>query len=195
MNKEKRLFYALFGVLICSMIVTEGLLLSEGRWREAVPLHLCSISAIAAALLALGRRQFLLNFLWYLGMPGAALALLFPAPAVSFCQTWMNASYFTTHALILLIPICRMISGMRPETGKIWRMMLVLLGIAGAAAAANSAFKTNFLFLSLPPAGTPLESVFSFGAPVYRLMLFVIMLLCCLMMDWVAGKFCCKTPE
>ena len=36
-----------------------------------------------AVALALRPRQATLDFLWYLGIPGAALALVFPAPAVS----------------------------------------------------------------------------------------------------------------
>lgn len=67
---------AVLGVLLgASLGVTLALLLLEGRWQEAIPLHLCSLSALAAIWLAFSPRQPLLNFLWYLGMPGAALAL------------------------------------------------------------------------------------------------------------------------
>jgi len=195
MKREKMLLHVLCAMLVCSMVVTEGLLVLQGRWREAVPLHLCSISAIAAALLALFSWPFLLDFLWYLGMPGAALALIFPAPASSVCQPLLNISYFMTHALILLIPLCRMALGMRPQKGKTLQMMLLLLGLAGLAAAANSALGTDFLFLSYPPAGTPLETVFRFGYPLYVLTLFAVMLLCCMGMDAAAGRICRKTTK
>jgi len=187
-KREKRLFSVLLVMLVCSMSVTEGLLMIQGRWREAIPLHLCSLSAIAAAALAVSRRQFLINFLWYLGMPGAALALVFPAPASSVCQTLLDSAYFATHALILLIPFCRMAYGMRPEKGKTMTMLLVLLGAAGFAAAVNKALGTNFLFLALPPAGTPLEAAFSLGYPLYWLTLFALMILCCLAMETAARK-------
>ena len=37
-RREKRLFFALPCALLLSMAVTEGLLLIQGRWKEAIPL-------------------------------------------------------------------------------------------------------------------------------------------------------------
>lgn len=195
MKREKKLLHWLLAILACSMMVTEGMLMYEGRWREAVPLHLCSLSAIASGWLACAPTQVILNFLWYLGMPGAALALLFPAPASSVCPLLLNASYFATHALILMIPIVRMIFGMRPERRKKGQAMLVLLMIACLAAAGNRILGTNFLFLALPPAGTPLEAVFSLGYPAYWCAMFLLMLICCMAMDWTAGRIFSRTTE
>ena len=76
MQKWKRLSAALGVLLSASLGVTLALLVWEGRWQEAIPLHLCSLSALAAIWLAFSSRQALLDFLWYLGMPGAALALV-----------------------------------------------------------------------------------------------------------------------
>ena len=158
MKREKQLFQGLSMLLIGSMAVTEILLLIQGRWREAIPLHLCSISAMVSVWFALFPRRALLDFLWYLGMPGAALALLFPSPASSICQPLLHASYFLTHALILLIPVCRMTLGMVPQRGKTKQMMILLCAIAALAAVTNGVLDTNFLFLTWPPAGTPLET-------------------------------------
>jgi len=188
MKEEKMVPGMLCTMLACSVVVTELLLLIQGRWREAIPLHLCSISAVAAGCFACYEKPFLLDFLWYLGMPGAALALLFPAPASSICQPLFNASYFLTHALILLIPICRMAGGMRPRAERTPQMLLVLLGLSGIAALGNKALGTNFFFLSLPPAGTPLEALFHLGYPLYLLTLFALMLLCCAGMDAAAKR-------
>jgi len=187
-RKEGLLFRVLFAAIACSMAVTEGLLVWQGRWQEAIPLHLCSLSAIAAAALALHPGHELLDFLWYLGMPGAALALAFPAPASSVCQALLDASYYTTHALILVIPTWRMAAGMRPRKGKTPVMMLTLLGIAVMAQAVNRRLGTDFLFLMAPPAGTPLEWIFARGYPVYLAALFILMLLCCMGMDALAGR-------
>ena len=187
MQKWKNLAGAL-GVQLCvSLGVTLALLLLEGRWREAIPLHLCSLSALAAIWLAFSPRQALLDFLWYLGMPGAALALLFPAPAVSGLQALLDASYIVTHALILVIPAVRMARGMRPQRGRSLAMMGTLLVIAAVAGAVNRRLGTDFLFLAAPPAGTPLEAVFAAGLPVYLLFLFAMMLALCLIMDALAG--------
>ena len=188
LQKRNRLS-AVLGVLLGgSLSVTLLLLAMQGRWKEAIPLHLCSLSALSALLLAFFPRQALLNFLWYLGMPGAALALLFPAPAVSRLQALLDASYVITHALILVIPSTCIARGMRPQRGRSLAMMGVLLGIAAVADSVNRRLHTDFLFLAAPPAGTPLEAVFAAGRAGYLLFLFVMMLTLCLCMDALAGK-------
>ena len=187
MQKGKKLAGALGALLCVSLGATLALLVLEGRWREAIPLHLCSLSALSAIWLAFFPRQALLDFLWYLGMPGAALALLFPAPAVSGLQALLDASYVVTHALILVIPAVRMACGMRPQRGRSLAMMGTLLVIAAVAGAVNRMLGTDFLFLAAPPAGTPLEAVFDAGYAIYLAFLFSMMLALCLTMDALAG--------
>jgi len=186
---RKAMGYALAG----SMCVTAALLLLEGRGWEILPLHLCSLSGMAAAALALSPREGMLDFLWYLGMPGAALALLFPAPAASKCQALMTGAYVLTHALILLIPACLMLRGMRPRRHASAMMLLVLNAWALLAAFVNRALGTDFLFLSAPPAGTPLQALYAFGAPVYLCALEAMMAALCLMMERLAERVFFKT--
>ena len=178
MNWIRRIRMGLGTLLVGSMSVTVLLLLLEGRWQETIPLHLCSISALAAAYLAIRPRQMPLDFLWYLGMPGAALALVFPAPAVSRFQLLLNGSYVLTHLMILVIPAFLMCAGMRPTCGQSQRMMLLMQGIALLACGAIRLLGTDFLFLAAPPAGTPLESLFSLGYPVYCIALETLIMLC-----------------
>ena len=104
-------------MILCSMAGTTLMLALQGRIREAVPLHLCSVSALAAAALAFSPAPFVVDFLWLLGMPGAVLALVFPAPAVSRWQTAFTACYVLTHALIVLIgwPLRRFLPTARSE--------------------------------------------------------------------------------
>lgn len=174
--------------LAVSLGVTVGLLIVQGRWREAIPLHLCSLSALAALRLAMGRQPAQLDFLWYLGMPGALLALLFPAPAVSRWQALLDASYYATHTLILIVPAVCMALGERPRAGRAPAMMIALQGIALAAFAVNLALGTDFLFLMAPPAGTPLEGVFAAGYGVYLMFLQGMMLALCAAMDALCAR-------
>ena len=99
------------GLILCSMACTTVMLAVQGRIREAIPLHLCSVSALAAAVLAFMPVQPIVDYLWLLGMPGAILALVFPAPAVSRWQTLFTACYMLTHALIVLIGLSAMAMG------------------------------------------------------------------------------------
>ena len=169
------LLRALRRVLAASLMTTEGILLAQGRWREALPLHLCSISALCALALPARGGQGRLDFLGYLGMPGALLALLFPAPAVSRWQTLLDASYYTTHALILVLPLCCLAAGRRVRRGRAARMFLLMQGVALAAYGVNLLLGTDYLFLMAPPAGTPLEAAFALGRPADLLALEVIL--------------------
>lgn len=180
-------FSRLSALLMVSLGTTVLLLTAEGRWHEAIPLHLCSLAALAATALALKPSQALLDFLWYLGMPGAALALIFPAPAVSRFQGLLTGSYLVTHLLILVIPSFFLASGMLPRRGKTARMLALLLCMAGAADVVNPILGTDFLFLAAPPAGTPLECIFTLGMGTYRVFLLGMMTALCLIMDRAAG--------
>lgn len=183
--KKARLLMA--GALAASMLVTWIILMLEGRGKEALPLHLCGLSALCAVYLAMHPRTVLLDCLWYLGMPGALLALLFPAPAVSRYQIAMNVSYSVTHLLILLIPGFLTAVGISPRKGRAAQMFFLLNAVALPIAAVNRWLNTDFLFLSAPPAGTPLECIFSFGYPVYLISLQLLMLICCMGMEKLAG--------
>lgn len=174
--------------LLTSLCVTEALILLEGPWADALPLHLCSLSALAALTVALGAWGLALDFLWYLGMPGALLALLFPAPAASRWQTLLNTSYVVTHALILAIPLRAMRCGARPRRGRAADMMILLQAVALCAFFVNRALGTDFLFLMAPPAGTPLIAAFRRGRLAYLFSLQAIMLLLCLFMQGLRAR-------
>ena len=169
--------------LLSSLCVTEALIFLEGPWADALPLHRCSLSALAALGVALGARGMALDFLWYLGMPGALLALLFPAPAASRWQALLNTSYVATHALILVIPLRAMLRGDWPRRGRAAQMMILLQGVALLAFFVNRALGTDFLFLMAPPAGTPLIGVFRRGYLFYLIALQALMLTLCLLMQ------------
>jgi len=175
--------YALFA----SLALTAAVLLLEGRWTEALPLHLCGLSAVLGIMAAAKPRAWMLDALWYLGMPGALLALLFPAPAVSRLQSALNLSYAVTHMLILAIPCVLIAQGMRPGRGKAFRMLLYLNLAALPVYGVNRLLDTDYFFLMAPPAGTPLEAAFSLGWPVYILVLEMVMALSCMGMEKLAG--------
>ena len=168
--------------LLLSLAVTMTLMAAQGRAREALPLHLCGLSALAAAGVAFGMRGFALDFLWYAGLPGALLALIFPAPAISRWQPLLNLSYALTHALIVLIPLLAMAGGSRPRADGAPGTLIALQAAGLTAFAANMLLGTDFMFLCAPPAGTPLETVFSWGYLPYLCAREGLMLACCLTM-------------
>ena len=170
-------------LLLLSMLVTTALLIAQGRWREAIPLHLCSVSALLAAVLAFEKSAGSLDFLWYLGMPGAALALLFPAPASSVMQPLFTAGYIVTHAMILAIPLAAFAMGEYPREKNAPMQLIALQALALAAFFVNRRLGTDFLFLAAPPSDTPLEAVWKLGYPAYILFLQGMMAALCLLME------------
>lgn len=182
MKRTGALERVLGATLAISLAVTMGVMAAQGRGREAIPLHLCGLSALSALAVAFGARGALLDFLWYIGLPGALLALIFPAPAISRWQIVLNLSYAVTHALIVLIPLAAMKRGGRPRPDGAPVTLIALQLAALAAFAVNRALGTDFMFLCAPPAGTPLEAVFTWGYLPYLCALDGMMLVCCLIM-------------
>lgn len=168
------------------MAATAGMLAAQGRAQEALPLHLCSVSAMLAAWLSVRESQTALDFLWYLGMAGAALALIFPAPAVSRWQAVFNISYAVTHAMAIAVPLLAIAGGMRPRMDGGFRAMTQLLALAALAFAANDVLGTDFLFLAAPPAGTPLVAVYGLGKGIYYAFLAGMMAAVCAGMEGLA---------
>lgn len=174
----------LMGVLLLlSILVTTVLLVAQGRWQEAVPLHLCSVSALLAAVLSFKKSPAILDFLWYLGMPGAVLALIFPAPASSVMQPLFTVGYVVTHAMIATIPLAAFAMGEEPRRGTAPTQLMALQPLALTAFFVNRALGTDFLFLAAPPQDTPLMRVWELGYPAYILLLQGMMLGLCLLMN------------
>ena len=165
--------------LAVSMFATAAMLAAQGRAVEALPLHLCSVSALLSVYLSARDSQGALDFLWHLGMAGAALALIFPAPALSRWQGLFDLSYAVTHAMALAVPLLALAQGMRPSPKGAWRALVQLHALAALAFAVNGALGTDFLFLAAPPAGTPLVRVWQMGKGAYYAFLEGLMVAAC----------------
>ncbi len=133
----------------------------------ALPLHLCSFMGALTPFLLFSKSAGLLEFSLYLGVPGAAAALIFPAVLPSPWPILMQGAFFSMHALIALAPFLRMAGGSRPRQGAMGRVFLwgnlLLLTVAGF----NAAFGTNYFFLRSAPMGTPLYTLQRMGQAAY----------------------------
>ena len=148
-----------------------GLLMSRGQYDLGrLPLHLCSLSIYLCFFHALTGRPGLGQFLYALTLPGAAFALLFPDWAGQPLFGFITVSSFLLHFLLVLYPLMQVAIGeLRPEPrrlpGCIGRMLLLALPVYGL----NKLWNTNYMFLNLPPAGSPLALFAFLGAPGYLL--------------------------
>ena len=148
-----------------------GLLMSRGQYDLGrLPLHLCSLSIYLCFFHALTGWPGLGQFLYAFTLPGAAFALLFPDWTGQPLFGFITVSSFLLHFLLVLYPLMQVAAGeLRPELrrlpGCIGRMLLLALPVY----VLNKRWNTNYMFLNLPPEGSPLAWFAFLGAPGYLL--------------------------
>lgn len=173
---QRRYWWAAWGVgglILAAMGTQELILLRSGllTWQTGLPLHLCSLMGVMALPALLTRRPMLLNASLFAGVPGALLALAFPAVLDTPWPGLTSLAFHTLHAGLVCVPLLPMALGWRPVprgTAEAWGFLLIC---AAAAGLANCLTGGNYLFLAGPVAGTPLMLLSRWGAAFYRLLL------------------------
>ena len=122
-----------------------------------LPLHLCSINIFLIALYAWKPSRLLDIFLYFICIPAATAALLFPTwtslPAANF-MFWHSTS---VHILLAAYPIMLFSGGdIRPSVRYMGKCFLLLLAMAVPIYCVNLLLDTNFMFLMYAPDGNPL---------------------------------------
>lgn len=105
-RRERAVARFLFALLALSMATTYLCVAQSGESivQTLLPLHLCSLCAFLSLAFYLRPAEELYHFLWYLGMPCASLALLFPSILRVPLAGAAGRGLFATHALIVLSP-------------------------------------------------------------------------------------------
>ena len=170
-ERRPRLRLLTAGLALALELWRAGLLMSRGLYDLGrLPLHLCSLSLYLCFFHALTGRQGLGQFLYAFTLPGAAFALLFPDWTGQPLFGFITVSSFLLHFLLVLYPLMQVAAGeLRPELrrlpGCIGRMLLLALPVYFL----NKRWNTNYMFLNLPPAGSPLALFAFLGNPGYLL--------------------------
>lgn len=175
----RRTVWLLGGVILLSMGMQEAIMFRAGllTWATALPLHLCSLMGLTVLPALLTRRDLLLHALLFAGLPGALLALIFPAIAET---PWPRITAFffrTMHTGIVLAPLLAISSGWEPRPRGALQAGVFLLGAGLTAMTVNGLTGGNYLFLAAPIAGTPLMWLSRWGTGVYRLLLALLAML------------------
>ena len=122
-----------------------------------LPLHLCSINIFLIALHAWRPSEALDNFLYYIGIPAATAALLFPTWTSLPAMNFMFLHSTSVHILLAVYPMMLFAAGdIRPSAKGIGKSLLLLLMMAVPIYAVNCLLDTNFMFLMYAPDGNPL---------------------------------------
>ena len=156
-----------------AMAAQELILLLDGRlrWSNALPLHLCSLMGLLTLPMLLTRRRMLWHWSLFLGMPGAALALLFPSILATSQPEVTALAFHLLHCVVLLAPLLPFSLGIRPRPSGAVCSMLFLLVLGFIDLGVNALTGGNYLFLEAPASGTPLAWMARRGVSAYRLML------------------------
>lgn len=161
-------------LLFLTELARAALLLSQGLYdRGRLPLHLCTLSVYLCFFHSLCRRPLLGQFLYAFSLPGAAFAMIFPDWAQYPLWHFSSLSSFLIHFLLVLYPLLSLAAGdIRPDIRRLPGCIVLMLCFALPVMAVNSLLGTNYMFLSRPPAGTPLE-LFAFLGPRAYLLGFI----------------------
>lgn len=165
----RRCAWFLGGGTYAAMLVQEGMLLAAGKltWRSGLPMHLCSLMGLLCLPMLLSRNTLLWQLSLYLGVPGALLALIFPA-VVETPWPWLTElAFFAMHCCILLSPLLPLCLGMRPAPlGALWAFGALVL-MTCAALAVNALTGGNYFFLN----GSPIPWMNQWGLTAWRVSL------------------------
>ena len=170
LRRYRRLSLVLGLTIWCAMMTQEAVLLFSGMltWQTGLPLHLCSLTGLLSLPMLMTQNGLLWHFSLYLGLPGAALALLFPAvPQTDFPQL-AHISFYLLHACLMLAPLIPLSLGKRPTLRGAAETWIALMVLGAAVMAVNALLGSNYLFLHWPVAGTPLSWLSRQGEGMYR---------------------------
>lgn len=129
------------------------------RLGTALPLHLCSLMGVLLYPALRGGSRRLWEITLYLGVPGGLGALLFPS-ILSCDQPALMAFFFhLLHCSVVAGPWLPLALGWRPRPAGAAAAYGFLFLHACVALSLNRLAGTNYLFLNLPVAGTPLAAL------------------------------------
>lgn len=162
------------GLLVyAAMLTQEAVLLLSGQldWSSGLPLHLCSLLGVLTLPMLLTCSRILCSAALFIGVPGAALAVIFPAVLRTPWPMLTAIAFHTLHAGLICAPWLVIARGWRPAAADAWRAGLVLLAAGAAAMVVNPLVGGNYLFLAVPVPGTPLAWLGQWGIWAYRALL------------------------
>lgn len=145
-----------------------------------LPLHLCSITGVLCYVHCVTGADWIGQTLYAIGLPGTVLALLFPDWGAYPALHFVTIEGFCFHAGILLYVASQLYSGrIVPQREKLWEVMAFLAAYMIPIYLFDRLFQVNYMFLSRPSAGSPLELLLLwFGDPGYLIAYVLLILLC-----------------
>ena len=153
--RQRKVFAAL--LLADELFKQAGLQIGGNFDASYLPLHLCSINIFLIAVHAWKRSRTLDNFLYFICIPAATAALLFPTWTSLPAANFMFLHSTSVHILLAVYPMMLFAAGdIRPDAKGLGRSVLLLLALAVPICGVNLLLDTNYMFLMYAPDGNPL---------------------------------------
>lgn len=138
-----------------------------------LPLHLCGMSVYVVFIHCLCVKDSPGQLLYALFLPGGSCALLFPDWGYLPFFSYFSMRCFIMHGLVVMYIIMQTAAGViRPKLSSIWKPVLFLCIISPLVLWLNSRIEANYMFLSFPANGSPLEFLYSLADGSHGMYLF-----------------------
>ena len=146
--------YIFFQEMLKNVVVAA---IGEFSWGY-LPFHLCGINILLILFDTIKQTKIVRNFLYYFGIPGASLALLFPNWTSQPIWNFFHLHSFIIHILLVMYPLILVTSGqVEMKIKSAFKSLILLVGFAIPVYGLNMLWGTNFMFLMEPDSGNPLE--------------------------------------
>lgn len=134
-----------------------------------LPLHLCSMAGVLCFFHARKNADWIGQVLYTLCLPGTVLALVFPNWTVYPAFHFITIQSFLFHGGIVLYVFSQLQLGeIRPDMTHVWKALLFLFIVVPVIYCFDIRFHTNFMFVRIPSAGSPLDWIAQYmGIPGY----------------------------
>ncbi|MCH1548250.1 MAG: TIGR02206 family membrane protein [Flavobacteriaceae bacterium] len=122
-------------------------------FKEDLPLHLCSVSALICCLIFfVKKKQYLFEFVFYCGIIGGLMAILTPQITLYDGNYFFYIMFYFKHASIIIIPLLLMYKLKMKLSKYSWLKTFgginILLAIVMPV---NAALGSNYLYVAEPP--------------------------------------------
>lgn len=145
--------------LVCGLLVLINELIWAGAaiWRgwisfpDYLPLHLSNLIVVITVFAAFTLRPLLVEFAYYTGVAGGAVAVLTPdLEAIELSFDVIH--FFLAHGGVLITMLFLTTAGLaRPRAGSVWHAFGALNAYVALIALFNAAFGTNYMYLREKP--------------------------------------------
>ena len=181
-KSKDRTLKAIAASLVIIEIVKDIVVIAVGQWSiDYLPLHVCGVNIILAAIWAVKRNPIVADLLYCIGTFGAALALTTPNWMALPVWNFMHLTSVIIHILLVIFPIMIVMQGHRPDIKNWPKCFAVALCYCGVIYVFNKIFDTDFVFLN-GARDTPFVPLVNLIGPLYVIPMIMLLGLIMLLM-------------